>query len=112
MMDTSGDKTMLRFDPPLTETEETLVADIMADRETACDAPKAGTKFIISDIFDSDFRENLGEQLGCTVSVWFTKSKTDLARPDVIEVHFSRELSVHDKLKVNDAVKDLMVGWL
>jgi len=55
---------------------------------------------------------DLGAELGCDISIWFTKSSPELEDTDLIELHFTKLLTVQDKKTVQDAVDDLMVGWV
>lgn len=112
LMDT-GDHTIIRFDPPLSDEDKVLLDSLLVDPPTACDAPKAppGSSFIIPDLFDSGFKENLSEMLGCEVYVWFSKSTPDAPRPDLVELQFSKELSAQDKQLVVDEIKSMDMGW-
>jgi len=115
MMDTSDNMTMLRFDPPLDPvTELPLISEIFTDPATACNMPTmdAGTTYMIKDIFDSDFRDVLGAELGCDVILWFPKSSPEVEKPDRIAITFSKSLSVQDKKKAETAFLGLILGWV
>ena len=105
-------QTIIRFDPDLDATEKILIDEIFSNPSTACDPPApTGTTFSIVDIYDSAFRNELGVLLGCDVDIWFSKSAIDEIRPNRIEIHFSKVLSVQDKKDVINAVDALGMGW-
>lgn len=114
MMDTSNDMTVLRFDPPLDPGEETLIDAIFVDPATAGDMPvyPVDSTYMIKDIFDSDFRDVLGVELGCDVILWFPKSSPELERPDRIAIAFSKTLSVQERKKAENAFLGLILGWV
>lgn len=115
MMDTSDNKTMLRFDPPLNEvTEKPLIDAIFADSNTACNAPTVtmiNSTYRIKDIYE--WRDELEANIGFPVTMWFTKSVPEKENPDYIDLHFEgKVLAVKDKKAVEDAVKALTIGWV
>ena len=105
--------TILMFDPPLTPEELPLIEAIFEGGNAQAPPPAdPGTKFIIRDAWYSTFMPDLAAELGCDVSIWFTKSSPELENTDLIELHFTKLLTVQDKKTVQYAVDDLMVGWV
>ena len=110
--DVGTDETMVGFDPPLTSEELPLIAAIFEGGNAQAPPPAdPGTKFIIKDAWYSTFMPDLAAELGCDVSIWFTKSSPELENTDLIELQFSKVLTVQDKKAVQSAVDNLMVGW-
>jgi len=111
--DVGTNETMVGFDPPLTSEELPLIEAIFeGGNAQAPPAADAGMKYIIRDAWYSTFMDDLGAELGCDVSIWFTKSSPELPNTDLIELQFSKALSVQDKKTVQTAVDALMVGWV
>ena len=114
MMDTSDNKTMLRFDPPLSSEDELTIAEIFADPDTACDAPiisQINSTYRIKDIYEH--RVELEAAIGFPVTMWFVKDPPESPRPNMIDLHFEGKiLSVQDKKNVVVAVEDLTIGWV
>lgn len=115
IMDTSDDKTMLRFEPPLdVETEKPLIEATFADPDEARKTPVVTLKdhtYRIKDIYE--WRKELEDKIGFSVVMWFTKSSPEKKNPDYIDLHFQgKVLSVQDKRAVVAAVEDLFIGWV
>jgi len=106
--------TILMFDPPLTPEELPLIEAIFEgdNCQAAPTIQMVDQKYIIRDAWYSTFMADLEAELGCDISIWFTKSSPELEDTDLIELHFTKLLTVQDKKKVQDAVDDLMVGWV
>ena len=112
-IDTNGD-TVLYYDPPLTEEEQKKIENVFNSESRPADPPKkdAGQEFVISDIWDSDFREALGKKFDCEVTVWFDKSDPSLRRTDRIKLQFSKQLTEEDRAKISEAIRELLLlGW-
>jgi len=109
-----GNQLCLRFAIDLTTEEEQLVSAIYNTPETAGDipVPAHNDAFRITDLWDSTFKADLGVALGCEVVVYFGKSQPDLEKTDIIEVHFSKALSVQEKKTAENAMKALIIGWV
>lgn len=109
-----ADQYILRFEPPLTKDELPLIEAIFADPSKTCLPPERppGQRFIITDLYDSSFREDLGQLLGCKVETWFSKTASDRKTTDRIELHFSKDLSKDDMKIVESKVKQLTIGWV
>jgi hypothetical protein len=115
IMDTSDDKTMLRFNPDLsTADENTLRTVTFPDETTASDMPAqvAGETYMIKDIWHSEWRADLGTALGCEVILWFPKSAPEVERPDRIAITFSKVLGVQEKKDAENAFLQLILGWV
>lgn len=114
IMDTSDNKTMLRFDPPLSDADELLVDEIFSDSATACDAPiitVQNNKYVIKDIYE--WRAELETNIGFPLTLWFVKDPPESLKPNMIELQFgSKLLTVQDKKAVQDAIDALFIGWV
>ena len=109
-----ADQYILRFEPPLTEDEFTLIEAIFADPSKTCLPPQRppGQRFFIIDLYDSSFREDLGALLGCRVETWFSKTDPERKTTDRIELHFSKDLNEQEMKVVESKVKQLTIGWV
>ena len=112
---TSDNKTMLRFDPPLDEvTERPLIAAIFDDPNTAGDMPTVsitGNRYEIKDIWEC--RAELEADIGFPVTMWFPKNAPTDERPNRIVLDFGgKVLSVKDKKDVETAIQNLFIGWV
>lgn len=108
----STESMTIRTEEPLSEEEvKSLNENVFKNPSTAANRPESSQEFCITDIWDSSFREDLGKELGCTVSVWFSKSDKDLIAPDKIYVQFSKKLSADEKALADKRIRGLMVGW-
>ena len=107
-------QTIARFDPPLNETtEKPLIDAIFADPDTAGNATISviNNSYQIKDIYE--WRQQIIDEVGFPVNIWFVKSAPEVDRPDVIVLEFGGKLLTNpEKKDVENAVENLTIGWV
>jgi hypothetical protein len=98
-------KTYLVFERALTESEETLLNDIMNNDPTNPPAT-TNTEFKVKDLYE--FQTDLMNSMGLSFKMFFSESISGSGRIDMINLQFDKVLTSQEKNKVINMYQSLI----
>ncbi len=88
-------ETCISFSRELTEAEKLALDSVMTDNPSF--PPDSPTRFVIQDVWNK--RESIGQAIGIPYRIFYSQSVPG-GEVDHVEMHFDRDLTEQEKLKV------------